>query len=350
MKHYLIALNGFGELLKRRYKGGSLLDYAKKENFDRISGRGKWGYLHLGKTLERAYWNLFEDDGNFPGESFLRAGHYGIPVNEGQTSFLSRFMMQVDGRVLESGVELTEKEKYGLLEALSLSGGNRKFEFHVRKEETILVFNKNFSEERVLFPCEMKGREFARHSYKNKDLEEVSRIIKLSAEILPLDPINKVKEDLGELSANLLWLWGQGRKKQIATVGERTGRETFYMPLTENSFAPAELLGFKRITDIRETENNSLTWINSSLDPGDAYTIWLRQFENFDRDILGEILREYRDGKCRVLLVFDGFLSPDAETRNIWGVFLALGDNSFSRFSLKKYYKNGRSFVEKIIA
>lgn len=350
MKYYLIALNGFSELLRKRFKGGSLFDYARKENFDGISGRGRWGRLYLGKTLERAYYSLFGDEKYFPGESFIRAKRLGISVGEGKACFLASFMMQVDGRVLEPEVQLTDKEKYGLLEALLLSVENRDFEFRIKDGKAILLFDRIFPREAVLFPRDMRGRAFASHLYRNKELEGINRLITSSADILPSHPINRVREDLGELSANLLWLWGLGMETDAGTVDYKIDMKKFYLPLAGDSASPAELLGFQKIADLRETEEASFTWINFSLAPGDGYAIWLRQFEKFDMGILGELFREYMEEKCRILFIFDEFLYRDAEARNPMGRFLWASGNSCSKFGLRKNFRNGRSLIERFLA
>jgi len=347
MKYYFVALNGCGELLKRKFRRGALFDYARKENFDSISGRGKWGCLYLGRTFERAYYSLFADEKNFPGESFIRAGRFKIPVGKGLTSFLAGFMMQVDGRVIESEVKLSEKEKRELL--ASLPGTVKDFEFHVNGDETILVFNKAFPDETVSFPLNMKGREFAPWLYRNGDYAEINRLVGSSPGILSSHPINKVREDLGELSANFLWLWGPGRNRETVPVHERLGRRTLYLPVSGNFVPPSALLGFESIKSIREAEDGSLIWINSSLNPEDGPSVWLKHFESFDREILSEILHEYTEGKCRILFIFDTFLSPDAEIKNGRGTFLVLADRPFSRFGLKKCFKNGRDFIEKFL-
>jgi 2,3-bisphosphoglycerate-independent phosphoglycerate mutase len=347
MKYYLIALNSCVELLKRRFRNRSLLDYARKENFDRIVEKGRWGEVYLGQTLERAYYNLFDGEENFPGESFIRAHRFKIPLNKYQTYFLARFMLQVNGRVMEADVKVSEKEKAGLLE--SLSDGGKTFKFYNREGEIIVVFNKSFPGEKVSFPDNLQGERFTPHLYKERGCEDINRLINASSGILSSHPINKVREDLNEPSANLLWLWGSGRYVEVPSFGKKTGKRAFYFSATGSSIPPAELLGFERISSLSETEDNSFIWINASIDTKEGPAIWLRHFESFDRDILKDVLEEYNGGKCRVVFIFDGFLSPNVEIKNGRGIFLMLNGVPFSVFGLRKYFKNGRNFIEKFL-
>ncbi len=348
MKYYLIALNNCVQLLKKRFRGRLLLDYARKENFDRIVEKGRWGEIYLGQTFERAYYSLFDEEKNFPGESFIRASRFKIPLNKYQTSFLARFMMQVNGRVMETNVKVSEKEKAGLLE--SLSGRGKIFRFYNVDGETIVVFSKTFPKERVSFPDNLQGERFTTHLYKNRGFEYINQLINMSSNILSSHPINKVREDLNELSANLLWLWGSGKRVEVLPFSKKIGKRVFYLPVAGSFLPPAELLGFKRVSSLSETEDNSFIWINVSIEAKEEPAIWVKHFESFDRDVLKNIFEEYNSGRCKVVFIFDGFFSPDVEVKNGRAVFLMLNGTPLSVFGLRKYFKNGRNFVEKFLA
>jgi hypothetical protein len=111
----------------------------------------------------------------------------------------------------------------------------------------------------------------------------------------------------------------------------------------------AELLGFKRIADISGGRDDSLIWLNSSLNAEEGASAWLKKFERLDREILGKISEESLDGKCRVLFIFDGFMSPDVEIKNGWGVFMASAEKTLFGIRFKKYFRNSRIVMRKLL-
>jgi len=346
MKHYLITLNGYGELLRKNFNSKSLFDYARKDNFNTIARRGEKGYIYLGKTLEKSYYSLFDEEKNFPGEAFVRFSALKIP-HEKQTFFLARFLMQVDGRVIETDVNLSDKETAGLLDVFSAPG--KEIEFYAMDREPIAGFRKEFPLEPVVFPDDLKGKRFAEYLYGNNELADINSLIDSSVKILSENPINRVREDLGEISANLLWLWGPGRDMKTPPFSGRVNRKTFYLVYEGKVLPLAELLGFEKISDIKAGADGSLMWINTSLKAEDGAAAWLRKFESFDRDILGKVSEEYIKGECRVLLIFDGFMSRDAGTRNSWGVVIAAAERPLFGFRLRRYFRHGRIVLGKFL-
>ncbi len=346
MKYYLISLNGYGELLKKNFRGKSLFDYAKKDNFTALSAGGKWGYVLLGNSLEKSYCRLFAGEKHFPGEAFIRFSALKAKT-DCRTFFLARFITQVDGRVIETDVKLSEKETRGLLDALSAQNGQ--VEFFVSGKEIVAGFKKEFPAEPSVFPENMKYKRFEEHLYKNKGLADVNALIDLSAKVLPENSINKVRDDLGEMSANLLWLWGQGRVTDMPPVSAGLNKETFYLSCEGNLIPLAELLGFEKIADVSGGRDNSLIWLNSSLNAKEGASAWLKNFESFDRDILGNISEESLDGKCRVLFIFDSFMSQDVEIKNGWGVFVASSEKTLFGIRFKKYFRNSNAVLKRFL-
>lgn len=346
MKYYLISLNGYGELIKKIFRGKSLFDYAKKDNFTALSAGGKWGYVHLGNSLEKSYCRLFAGEKDFPGEAFIRFSVLKAKT-DCRTFFLASFLTHVDGRVVETDVKLSEKEMLGLLDGLSVQNGQ--VEFFVSGNEIVAGFKNEMPAEPSVFPENMKYKRFEEHLYKNKALADVNALMNLSAKVLTENSINKVRDDLGEMSANLLWLWGAGKSVDIPPASAGLNKETFYLPCEGSLLPLAELLGFEKITDISGGRDNSLIWLNSSLDAKEGASAWLKNFESFDRDILGKISEESLDGKCRVLFIFDSFMSPNVEIKNGWGVFVASSEKTLFGIRFKKYFRNSNAVLKRFL-
>ncbi|MCM8820910.1 MAG: hypothetical protein NC932_03045, partial [Candidatus Omnitrophica bacterium] len=261
MKYYLISLNGYGEMFKKKFNNISLFSYARKDHFDIISSSGRWGFLYLGKALERGYYKLFDEEKNFPGEGWIR-GWKDIKV-QGKTFFLCRFMAQSEGRIIEDNVKLSEKETEELINAVSAD--KKKLNSCIRGRYPILIFQDDLPQEEILFPDNMKGKEFILNLYRNKELEDIKNLIVSSISVLENHPVNKVRQDLGEMQANLLWLWGMGKYKEIPDIRNILKKELFYLQCEGQNLPLPEFLGFKRTDNIKNLPDNSLIWINSAI-------------------------------------------------------------------------------------
>lgn len=344
MKYYLVSLNGYGEMFKKRFNNTSLFSYAKKDNLDIIAPSGRWGYLYLGKTLERGYYTLFDEEKNFPGEAFVR-GWKDIKTG-GKTFFLGRFMTQSEGKVIEENVNLSEKETTTLLNILSEDG--KKFRFLLKGQIPVLIFQNDLPEEKVLFPDNMKGKIFHQYIYKKNELKDIKNFIISSISLLENHPINKVRQDLGEMQANLLWLWGMGKKKQTPDIAEIFKKELCYLSCEHNDLPLPEFLGFKRVDDVKELPDNSFVWISSALDKKRSYSVWLKKLEWIDSNIISLLAQEYKEGKSRALFIFDGFISSDIEMKNCWAPFFYISENS-RKIRLRRKFRDSSVLLKLLL-
>ena len=344
MKHYLFTLNGYGEMFKKKFSDTSLFAYAKKDNLDIISLSGRWGYVSLGKTLEKAHYTFFDVENNFPGEAYIRGWkELSAESVKEKTFFICRFMMQSGGVVIETNAGLSEQEIAELLNLLSKNG--KEFRFLIKNGSAILMFRDNFPREEVIFPDNMKGLNLKLHLYKKQELANINNLILSSISLLENHPVNRVRQDLGEISANMLWLWGAGRHTEFPDIASKLDKELFYISTEGEELSLPQVFNFNKINDIKSVPDNSLIWINSAVDRQSNYSVWLKKLECLDTEIITEVLKEYQKGVARVLFIFDGFVSKDAEIKNPWSPFLYISENS-GKIRFKKKFKNSCALLK----
>ncbi|MCM8830483.1 MAG: hypothetical protein NC824_05745, partial [Candidatus Omnitrophica bacterium] len=125
-------------------------------------------------------------------------------------------------------------------------------------------------------------------------------------------------------------------------------KELFYLQCEGQNLPLPEFLGFKRTDNIKNLPDNSLIWINSAIDKRSNYSVWLKQFERIDREITGFLAKEYKEGKCRALFIFDGFISPDIELKNCWAPFFYLSEDT-GRIRFRKKFKDSSSLLKLLL-
>jgi hypothetical protein len=146
----------------------------------------------------------------------------------------------------------------------------------------------------------------------------------LSSGILEQDPVNRVREDLGENVANFLYLWAMGKKEDQFQSADRLGSPLYFYAHSGRLNGLAKFLGGIRQKDlvVPETERG-LWWLNVSLSRDRNPAAWIKELEFVDREILGTICGLGREREAAVLVVFDGFSREDAEQHDTWAVFLS---------------------------
>jgi 2,3-bisphosphoglycerate-independent phosphoglycerate mutase len=72
-------------------------------------------------------------------------------------------------------------------------------------------------------PHDIMGRPTKKHLPSGRGAEHIIKLMNRSKELLKDHEINKVRIDLGENPANMIWLWGAGRKPSIPAFKEKFG-------------------------------------------------------------------------------------------------------------------------------
>ncbi|HNS32764.1 MAG TPA: hypothetical protein PKN36_07310, partial [bacterium] len=196
------------------------------------------------------------------------------------------------------------------------------------------------------FPFSLRNQDFAKHLSDDREFREINAIIMNSSRILGGHMINKVREDLSEPVGNLFWLWGMGKTKEVVPFSERIMKKTCYISLNNGLNGMPDYFGFERIGDISLYEENSLLWLNNSLDFNEKQSIMVKRFESFDRDYLGRIREISAAGEYRIIFIFDSFTGKNAVLNNEWGVYCAITNPSPPPFRMRKYVKKSRMFME----
>lgn len=338
MKYIIFSLHGFIELFKRKGEK-TLFEYAEKGKFEEFIENGIWGYLFLERKIEESYFKIFTQK-NFPGEGFLRCLKYEINYKKTDTFFLGDFVFLCDDRVIETDINLNLNEKKQLIEEIERK--IKDFEFFLFENDLILKFQKDLPVRENSFPNRIKNKNLKEILFKGEGFEEINNFMIETNKILISHPVNKVRSQLYEPCGNFLYLYGMGKFEEKYLLSDEIKRETFYFSDKKLLDGLGKFLGFEKIDRFSDIKDNSLYWFNLSLDYKTSPSIWVKNFENFSKEILKNFSYEE---DIRYLFIFDPFMDENFEYES--GISLFLGVN-FSE-KLKKKYKNPYLLFQKFI-
>jgi len=166
---------------------------------------------------------------NFTGRAPLEAANLGIVLKEDEVAFRCNLVTVADEKMKDySAGHISLDEAKNLVEYLERAIDWPDIRFYVGKSYRHLMVMKTLSVEKMLSIKTTPPHDILNQPIKGFLPEGVKNDILLiltekSRTILGEHPINKVRVDLGENPANMIWLWGQGKKTNLESFKDRFG-------------------------------------------------------------------------------------------------------------------------------
>jgi len=236
MKYIFIVPDGAADYPSEILGGKTALEAADKPFMDSLARKGSLGRV---KTVPSGFIpasdvaNLsllgYEPEKYYCGRGPLEAANLGIDLKEGDLAFRCNLVTESEGKLLDySAGHISDREAKILMEYVNKNLGTDEIQFFPGKSYRHLMVYRNgakFSLDKLNFsaPHDIMGRPVKKYLPSGKDSERIITLMNRSKEILKDHEINKVRIDLGENPANMIWLWGAGRKPLIPAFKEKFG-------------------------------------------------------------------------------------------------------------------------------
>lgn len=212
------------------------LEVARTPNMDYIVKNGRLGRV---KTIPDKM-NPASDVANisilgydpqqfYTGRGPLEAANLGINLCSDDIAFRCN-LITASGDILRdySAGHISSHEAEMIIASLNDKLGNDQIEFYpgVSYRHLMLIRNAtNPNLEKVVCkaPHDIIGQSIAKNLPKGKDADFIINLMQESRNILEKHEINLVRLDLKENPANMIWLWGQGKKPNMPTFKDKYG-------------------------------------------------------------------------------------------------------------------------------
>jgi 2,3-bisphosphoglycerate-independent phosphoglycerate mutase len=218
VKFVIVYVDGLADLPVPALDHRTPLDVAVTPALDEMAEDGVVGRLDLlaaaeGIIPENPLFALLGGDvrRGVPGRGGLEAFATGLPAGGRGRVASARLVSQLDGRLTDlTGGNLRDAEARLLVESLNGSLGAPGFELvHLRGNRLLLLLGEDTGGLPVTTPPECcVGQALFEHLPRGPGGERLAALVRASAEVLDEDPVNRVRCDLGENPANLLWVSG----------------------------------------------------------------------------------------------------------------------------------------------
>ena len=170
----------------------------------------------------------------YSGRGPLEAANMGIELGDDDVAFRCNLATEDKGVLTDySAGHITSKEAEVLIKDLDKKLGTEDIKFYPGVSYRHLVVIKNgrhfkiaekivdLSKIKYMPPHDIVGQSIKKNLPKGEGSKLLIKLINESKEILLKNDVNKVRVDLKENPANIIWLWGQGTRPSMPSFEEK---------------------------------------------------------------------------------------------------------------------------------
>jgi 2,3-bisphosphoglycerate-independent phosphoglycerate mutase len=332
MKYIILVPDGMADEPVPELGGKTPLEAAATPNMDHMAQNGLSGMV---KTIPDGFppgsdiGNLsllgYDPTQNFSGRAPLEAANMGIILKDDEVAFRCNLVTIKDNVIADySAGHITTEAAAPVIEKLNDMLGSGDVKFHIGKSyRHILVFKtphkKDILNIKCVPPHDIPGKDIAPYLPQGPQSEYILGL---------MDQAKKVLK--GQAAANAIWLWGQGSRPNLPSfkskfqltgsiisavdlvngIGRLAGLEIINVP-GATGYYDTNYAG-KAEFGIESLRSKDFVYIHVEA-PDEAghngdYKEKVRAIENFDREIVGRILKRFGKEDVRILV------SPDHPT------------------------------------
>ncbi|MGH7197699.1 MAG: hypothetical protein ACREH5_03045 [Candidatus Omnitrophota bacterium] len=310
MKYLMLVCEGMTDDPMEDLDGRTPLEVAKTPFMDLLAKKGRVGSAlftpaALPATSDVACMSLlgFDPAEFYTGIAPLEALAMGVPQDDSQVAFRCDLVTVSDEFLMDTSASyITPKESRLLVEELNRKISNGKARFYAGEGyKNILLISDPENVDKLdglecAGPRGLVGQKFVKHLPKGAGAAFLTDLMDQSKEILENHEINRVRIDLNENPANMIWPWGQGKKPKMPSFRQRYGLDGAIVSSSDYVRGLGKALGLETEKGLEESlaeKDFVFVYLESS---GDLYKRYDRKakikfIEDFDSSVVGNAVR-----------------------------------------------------------
>lgn len=234
MKYIVLIGDGMSDYPLEELKGKTPLQVADKPNIDSVASKGRSGLLRTipqetGAGSDVANLSIlgYDPRRSYTGRGPLEAASIGVKLGAKDIAFRCNLITEENNAIADYCADhVTTEEARGLIEELKKAFadiGN----FYLGVSYRHLFVLKNSDEEiESTPPHDVLGGRISDYLIKPTEdptARKLNRMILDSKKILSEHAINRKRVKEGKNPANMIWLWGQGKRPNMLTMKQNYG-------------------------------------------------------------------------------------------------------------------------------
>ncbi len=235
MKYVVVLCDGMSDHPQEALGGRTPMQAAAKPHMDGLASRGEQGLANTGVPelpMGSDVGNLavlgYDPRRYYSGRAPLEALNLGVKLGKGEVAFRCNFVHVKDGLMEDySAGHLSTEDAKPLIRMLNERLGSDKARFHLGTQYRHLLVLKGagFEGAKCTPPHDISGQPIQPHLPKGSKGSDLARLMQDSALLLEGHEVNRDRRREGRKTANMIWLWGQGKGMELPAFKDRHGME-----------------------------------------------------------------------------------------------------------------------------
>ncbi len=236
MKFVIVQGDGMSDYPVESLGGLTPLEKARTPNLDRMANQGALGSVRTipagmppGTDVGTMTILGYDTRTYHTGRSPIEAASMGIDLGETGVAFRCNLVTieenngdPVMGDFTAGHIESEEAAE--IIESLQRELGTATHRFHSGVSyRHLMVWEGGPTDTKTTPPHDITGQSIASYLPSGEGAEELAEIRTAAHELMAAHPANERRRSRGDKPATDIWLWGQGRKPTVPTLGERYG-------------------------------------------------------------------------------------------------------------------------------
>jgi len=351
MKYIMLVGDGMSDRPLKELDDNTVLESSRIPNMTFIAKEGRVGCaITVPDTLQPAsdVANMallgYDPREYYSGRGPLEAANMGIEIRENEVAFRCNTVTIAEDRMADySAGHITNKEAQQVIRAIDKKLGSGAIRFYpgisYRHLAVIDCDKAKLDKEGLVKtictpPHDILDKAIARYLPRGQASGFLTDLMLKSQSVLNKLDINKVRIDLGENPANMIWLWGQGVKPNmplfkekfdltgsiisavdlIKGIGKIIGLEPIDVPGATGYYDTDYLAKAKYALDALKKRDFVFVHVEAPDEAGHNGDIRQKilAVENFDKLVVGTILDEFKGKKGFRIIVLPDHATPIA--------------------------------------
>lgn len=236
MKYIVLVPDGMADNPVPELEGKTPLEIAKVPNMNYFAKNGRVGTvrnvpdkMHPGSDIANLSLLGYDPRKYYSGRGPLEAANMGIKLDSNEVAFRCNFITEAEETMADySAGHISTNEAAELIKILNQHLKSKTVRFFSGvsyRHLAVIRHEKGFQglSAKCIPPHDIVGKSIQDHFPKGAGEEIMADLMNRAKDILKEAEINKIRIDLKENPANMIWLWGQGVTPHFETFQEKWG-------------------------------------------------------------------------------------------------------------------------------
>lgn len=343
MKYLVLIGDGMADHPREDLGGKTVLEAAETPNMDWIARNGRGGLVATipesmppGSDVANMEIMGYDTTKSFTGRAVFEALSMGHHLGPEDVAFRTNLVTLTDGVMKNySADHIPTDDARQLIKLLDDTVGSETVRFYPGVSyRHLMIKTGGVATMETTPPHDIIDRPYADWLPKGEGSEELLAIMDASKAVLADALVNKKRTASGKLPANSIWLWGQGKRLEIETLGEKYGLSGCVISAVDLIKGIGVAAGLQPVfvpgatgyvdTNYRGKADAALEVLkekdfvyvhveapDEAAHNGDVM-LKIRAIEDFDREVVGTVLEAVRKRSDTAVLVMCDHRTPVA--------------------------------------